>query len=109
MLYRFSCISILILFTILTLTGCAAYSTSPVLGALVTNVQAPLTVGSGMNPQLMKVGTGTATSLLGIIAFGDASIRTAAKEAGIKKIHYVDYHSEKFIIIARFTIYVYGE
>ena len=47
---------------------------------------------------------------LGLIAVGDASIRTAANSAGITKIHHVDYHTTNMLgIVARITVTVYGE
>ena len=110
MVYRFSSCVILILFVVFSLTGCAAYSTSPVSGALVSDVHAPLHVGTGINKQSLKVGTGSVSSVLGLFAFGDASIRSAAASAGIKQIHYVDYHTRSVLgIVATFTVYVYGE
>ena len=92
------------------LTGCAAVATSPVLGVLHTDVKAPLAVGSpGSGAEVLK-GEATAVSILGMIAKGDASIETAAKSAGITKIHHVDYHSENVLgIYAKFTVTVYGE
>ena len=58
----------------------------------------------------LKVGTGTVTSILGLIATGDASIRTIANSAGISKIDYVDYKSTNILgLIATYTVYVYGE
>ncbi len=90
------------------LSGCAAYSTAPVLGAIYTDVKAPLTATD--NPLATKVGTAEATSILGLVATGDASINTAAQKAGIKKISHIDYHSTSILgIFAKFTVYVYGE
>lgn len=110
MIYRFSSCILLILFIVFTLTGCGAYSTSPVVGTLVSDVHAPLHVGSGINKPLLKVGTGSASSVLGLFAFGDASIRIAATEAGIQQIYYVDYHTKNVLgIFSTFTVYVYGE
>ena len=110
MLYRFSGIVILAVFAVFALTGCAAYVVSPATGVLSTNVSAPAGLASGINKPDLKVGTGTVTSILGIIATGDASIRTAAQQANIQQIHYVDYKSTGFLgIVGRYTVYVYGE
>ena len=89
------------------LSSCAMVS-SPVLGTIYTDVKAPLAVTSNANSS--KVGSAEATSILGIVATGDASIDTAAKSAGITKIHHVDVQSFSVLgIFARFTVYVYGE
>lgn len=90
------------------LSGCAAYTMSPVIGALYTSVKAPLGVTS--NPVASKVGTAEATSILGLVATGDASIEAAAKKAGISRISHVDYEAMSVLgIYAKFTLYVYGD
>ncbi len=101
-------IVILILGATLLVSCGAAYAISPVLGALYTDVKAPLTATSHTGSS--KVGTAGATSILGIIATGDASINAAAKSAGITKISYIDYHTMSILgIYAKYTVYVYGE
>ena len=91
------------------LTGCIAYSTSPVTGALYTDVKAPITA-TASGAAALKSGSATVTSVLGLIATGDASIETAAKIGGITKIHHVDYSSKNWLgIYAVYTVTVYGE
>ena len=91
----------------LTLTGCA-YVASPVTGLWYTNVTGPITATGKSGPAL-KTGSATATSVLGLIASGNASIRAAALAGGITEIHYVDYHAESLLgIYAKFTVTVYG-
>ena len=91
----------------LTLSSCATVK-SPLIGVWYTDVKAPLTATSNANSS--KVGTAEATSILGVIATGDASIDAAAKSAGITKIHHVDEHSTSILgFIAKYKIYVYGE
>ena len=88
-------------------SGCASVKT-PVMGLIYTDVKAPEAVTS--NAGKSKVGTAAATSIMGLIAQGDASIETAAKSAGITKIHHVDYHSTSVLgIYSTFTVTVYGE
>lgn len=90
------------------LTGCAAQVQSPAVGFIFTDVKAPLLVTS--NSGSSKVGTASCTSILGLIATGDASVDEAAKSAGIKRIHHVDYQSENILgIYAKYTVFVYGE
>ena len=91
------------------LTGCAAYSTSPVTGVLFTDVKAPVTATASEDAAL-KSGSAAVTSVLGLIATGDASIETAAKNGRITKIHHVDYSSKSWLgIYAVYTVTVYGE
>lgn len=66
--------------------GCAAFVATPIIGGLYTGVTAPITYDPGAKGQQYQVlgpveGTSTATSILGIIASGDASVRTAYQKA----------------------------
>lgn len=58
-----------------------------------------------------KCGTATAPTFLGVLNFGaDASIDTAAKKAGIKKISHVDVKTTSILgIYGTTTAIVYGE
>ena len=89
------------------LSGCAT-AVSPVTGALYTNVRAPLLVTESPEKPT-KVGRATMRSILGIYAVGDASVEAAAKNAGITRIHHVDYQSQNlFGVMSDFTVIVYG-
>lgn len=81
---------------------------SPVIGALYTDVKDGLAVTS--NAGSSKVGTAVVKGYVGLIATGDASIQTAAKEAGITRIHHVDYQSLSYVgVYSTYTVVVYGE
>ncbi|MCK5875263.1 MAG: TRL-like family protein [Alcanivoracaceae bacterium] len=89
------------------LSGCAA-SMSPVTGMIYSNVKAPLTATAAPE-QPQRVGRASVRSVLGLIATGDASIQTAARNGGIREIHFVDYESQNFFgVLAEFTVVVYG-
>ncbi|GBU07280.1 hypothetical protein AwDysgo_06110 [Bacteroidales bacterium] len=91
----------------LLFASCAAVQ-SPVMGALYSDVASPVAVTS--NAGSSKVGSAKAVSYLGLIALGDVSVETIAKEAGIKKIHHVDQHSSNILgILGTYTVFVYGE
>lgn len=100
---------LLVLFAmVVLLSSCGAFVQAPLVGGLYTDVKAPLAVTS--NEGSSKVGSAEATSILGLVATGDASIDAAAKSAGITKIHHVDYYSTNILgIYATFTVLVYGE
>jgi TRL-like protein family len=90
------------------LAGCGAYAVSPVTGFLYTEIKGPITATN--NATYSKVGTAYVTSILGLIARGDASIETAAKNGGITKIHHVDYAVKSILgLVATYTTTVYGE
>ena len=91
----------------LMFSSCATVK-SPLMGMLYTDVKSPVTATSNTNSS--KVGTASATSILGIVAMGDASIDAAAKNAGITKIHHVDEHATSFLgIFSTYQVLVYGE
>lgn len=87
------------------LAGCAQ---SPVTGLIYSNVKAPLTA-TGVGEQSQRVGRASARSILGLVAVGDASINTAARNGGIREIHHVDYETQSFFgVVNDFTVVVYG-
>lgn len=91
----------------LLLSSCAVVK-SPLTGVLYTDIKAPVAATSNSNST--KVGSASATSILGVVATGDASIDAAAKSAGITKIHHVDEHSTSILgFFAKYKVYVYGE
>ena len=72
------------LLLILTFAGCAMP-----IGLLYTNVTGPLNAES--DGAAVKVGRARATSVLGLVAIGDARIDAAANAAGISEIHHADF------------------
>jgi hypothetical protein len=77
-------------------------------GAFYTDVTTP--VDATANGVGSKVGTAEATSILGLIATGDAGINQAAKNGGISKISHVDFHTMSILgLYGKYTVYVYGE
>lgn len=90
------------------LQSCAAVKT-PLSGVWYTDVKAPVTATANSGSS-SKVGTAKASSILGVVATGDASIEAAAKSAGITKIHHIDEQSMGVLgIYAEYKVYVYGE
>lgn len=94
--------------SVLFLMSSCAMVQAPISGWAYTNVKGPFAVtGNGVSS---KVGTAECQGILGLVTTGDASIETAAKSAGITKIHHVDYESSSIIgIIAKYKVIVYGE
>lgn len=89
----------------MSLVSCSAFG---VVGAVYTGTTVPHSVTD--NKLGTKVGSVKCTSILGIAAYGDAGINTAAKMAGIKKVSHVDVKT--FSVLGLFTTqtyFVYGE
>ena len=88
-------------------SSCAAVQ-SPVGAWAYVNVKGPVAVTS--NSGSSKVGTAECVGYLGLVSMGDASIQTAAKSAGISRIHHVDYESNSIVgIIGKYKVVVYGD
>ena len=89
----------------LLLAGCA---TPYPYGALYTEIKAPVATSGGVS--YSKVGVAKATSILGLVATGDASIKAAAANGGIKTIKYVDYDAKNILgVYGEYTTTVYGD
>ncbi len=89
----------------MSLVSCSAIG---VVGAVYTGTTVPHSVTA--NKLGTKVGSVKCTSILGIAAYGDAGINTAAKMAGIKKVSHVDVKT--FSVLGLFTTqtyFVYGD
>ena len=90
-------------FAVFTFSGCAV----GLIGVIYTDTTMPQAATS--NKVGTKVGEASATSILNLVATGDAGINAAAKQGGISSISHVDF-SEKSIlgIFTKVTTRVYG-
>jgi hypothetical protein len=93
---------------VLFLTGCAT-SRSGLVGVLYTNGQTGLTATS--NTSGNRVGEACMSSILGLIATGDASIETARRNGGITQITSVDESHTQFLgfIYGKYCVIVRGK
>lgn len=73
---------------VLPLVFACAHAQSPVSGFIYTGVSAPVSATS--NQAGSREGRSCASSILGIIATGDASIEAARRAGGISQISAVD-------------------
>ena len=91
--------------SLVSLSGC---SISPVTGA----VNVAKWDGAVSNPEVNveKSGEACAHSVLGLVAFGDASLETAKKNAGITKVATVDHRTLNVLYFyGGYCTVVYGE
>ncbi len=94
-----------LLASVALLSGC---STSPVSGA----VNVAKWDGAISNPGInsTKTSKACAQSVLGLVAFGDASIETAKRSGGITKVATVDHETFNiFYFFGQYCTVVYGE
>src|SRR5262245_13057382 len=85
-------------------TGCVY---SEVGGALYTDVKGPLQ--ASMPTATGKTGQSCSSSILGLIAMGDASIESAKRNGKITKVTSVDHHSRWLVVWGEFCTIVTGE
>jgi len=98
-------LSVLTLVLFAPMLGCAG-AASPVTGFLFSDVYGPV---DGEGAVGGKKGEACATSYLGIIGTGDASIATAAGNGGIKNVTSVDHHTTNLLgLVAKFCTIAYG-
>ena len=89
--------------------GCAYTMTNPsLMGGVYSSYKGPVSAtDQTLGP---KMGKAKVESILGIVAMGDASIATAAKNGGITKISHVDFENTNILFIySTYTVIVYGE
>ncbi len=100
-------LAVIVLATGVLSSGCARVMT-PAMGVIYSSTDAPIAATTATGHS--KVGTASCSSVLGIVATGDASITAAMRNGGITKIHHVDYHSTQVLgLYAKMTTTVYGE
>jgi hypothetical protein len=100
-------------FCLTALTGCGAFVAMGGGGILYQDTKTPSAQLAYYGPTSSvstHVGTATATSILGILATGDASLDAAMKAGNITKVHHVDVEVVSYLsIITTYKLIVYGE
>lgn len=90
-------------------SGCVMTRSNTIMSALTLDVSSPDMAFVDNDVKPAKMGVAKAS---GIICFceGDASLKAAMDNGGIKKVHHVDYKVKNILgIIADYTTIVYGE
>ena len=91
----------------LSLSGCQIVA-SPMAGVIYNETKYGNTATDEAGAS--KEGKACGQSILGWVATGDASIKTAAANGGIKNIKYVDYDAKNILgIYGEYTTTVYGD
>ena len=105
--------------SVLLLTGGCFHWTAPVkppIGILYTHYRAPLSVES---TSFVAGGPEGKSYTMAVrepyvtgqgVAWSEAAIQEAARQGGLKKVHYADYEIlEVLSVYCKFTVHVYGE
>ncbi|MBN1866874.1 TRL-like family protein [Candidatus Sumerlaeota bacterium] len=96
----------------LALGGCVMAPVVPPLGAVYSNVNAPLDLDCGSGKQIGPAkGEASTTTFFYLFAFGDAGIDAAARKGKLKTVNHVDYRFKNVLLglYSRYTTVVYGE
>lgn len=89
------------------LLGCVAAPVVPPIGVIYSNFQAPLAPKGEAGS---KRGTATVTAILGLVSWGDGSVRQAAANGGITEVKLVDYEFKNVVgVYQRYTTVAYGD
>jgi hypothetical protein len=95
------------------MTGCGAMIVAGGGGMLYQDTKTPMSQVSYFGPSsngVGKKGEASFTSILGIIATGDASLKAAMEIGGITKVHHIDQQVTNVLgLISIYKIIVYGE
>jgi hypothetical protein len=96
---------------VLSLTGCITAPFVPPTGVAFSQFAAPLDVDfQNTDMAGMKQGKAEAISILGLVAVGDASSKTAAEKGQISKIVHADYEYFNVLgVYQKTTVIVYGK
>ena len=90
--------------------GCFVAPVVPPRGALYSDMDAPLDIDVDNTKITGKRGESSTHCILGLVSYGDASIRTAAENGQIKTVEHVDYEFFNiFFFYQKFTTVVYGQ
>jgi len=100
----------LMLLSLLAFGGCAGGMYGPVRGSIYTNVYGPVDYEpDSKNVEYSYEGMACATSYLGLVALGDASIDAAKRVSKVKNIVTVDYRVDGVLgLYARFCTVIHG-
>ncbi len=101
-------LSLVVPLALLFTPGCMIAPVVPPGGLLYTNVSAPLDTDAEESNVGQKSGMASASSILGLVAWGDASTTAAAQNGGITTVEHLDYRFlsvlgifQKYTTIAR--------
>jgi len=95
---------------ILPLAGCLTAPVMPPPGMVYTDYKAPLDHNLEGNPVGSRSGSAETMSILGLVALGDASVATAARNGGVSRVHHADYEYFNVLgIYQKYTTIVHGE
>jgi len=91
--------------------GCYTAPVVPPIGGIFSNYSAPLTTEyDGQKALPQKEGSASSFSILGLVAWGDCSVRSAAAQGGLSSVSYCDYGYYNVLgFYQKFTVIAHGD
>ena len=104
---KFVCASLLLA----TLAGCAFQApVIPPTGLIFTSTSAPIDIDMQATPMSSRYGESGSIAVLGLFAFGDASVTTAARNGNLQTVEYAEYDYLNILFVFQsFKMRVYGQ
>jgi hypothetical protein len=91
-------------------SGCMVAPVVPPIGIVYTGMTAPLDTDLAATELGSKQGKSQSTTILFLVAWGDASTAAAARSASITKIRHADYEYTNVLgIYQSYTTVIYGD
>lgn len=109
---RYVALLLVIVILCAALSGCAGVFAPvvPPTGMLFTQISAPIDTDMEETTLGSKQGKASTACVLGLVAFGDGSVYTAARDGNISRIDHVDYSFLNVLyLFSMYTTIVYGE
>ena len=102
--------ALLAIVLIVSLVSCVVAPVVPPLGAIFSDVKAPMDIDFNQTAAPSKSGEAMMTSILGAVSWGDCSINAAAKDGGLSTIDSADYKYYNILgVYQTFTTIVHGK
>ena len=106
-------VTLILLVMLISLCGCGMFYRSPVVPPTAggfTNITAPVDITYNLTEIGSKKGEATSVGVLGLLAFGDASVKTAARDGNMKRVDHIGYEYTNVLgLVSFYTTVVYGE
>ena len=92
------------------MTGCYVAPVMPPGGLIYSDIRSPIDIDAEQTNITMNEGRSSSASVLGLVAWGDSSVTTAAREGNLRQVDHVDYEFKNIVgIYQQFTTVAQGQ
>jgi len=96
-----------------SISGCSAFFRAPVVpptASVFTDIECPIDVNFNNTTIGPKKGMSQSVGILGLLAFGDASVKAAAQEGNITTVDHIGYKFTNILgIVSFYKTIAYGQ